>query len=367
MTALPPNAQRQLMRMRSLDPPIDLVDSIMAEVEATPQVRAWPDTQTIASFTLAAAAALLAIVVLLRFGIQNVGPAPTSVPLDELPSAGRLEARISVDVNDVPAAFGHGFLWLTSAATGELVRMDPANGSIASPVQVTEAGSAVPIAVTDTSVWVADSRDGTLVELDPASLEERRRIPVTATVSAMAAEGSDLWLLDANAGQLGRIDTVVGRIVFTVPIDAPSALLVHGGAIWVGDERGGLTRIVPVSGVAAGRVEVGVAAAKLVPDVDSIVIVGRASDPLVRVDIGSMQVAQRGIPAMAVAAEGGRIWAVLGSNHLVRLDAGTLQPVAASGLELDASGTMAIGSSSLWITGVDSAGDAYLLEVAPAP
>ncbi|HEX6014418.1 MAG TPA: hypothetical protein VFY87_22000, partial [Geminicoccaceae bacterium] len=96
-----------------MDPPIDLVDSIMAEVEATPQVRAWPDVRTIASFTLAAAAALLAIVVLLRFGAQNVGPAPTQVPLDELPSAWRLEARISVDANDVPAAFGHGFLWLT--------------------------------------------------------------------------------------------------------------------------------------------------------------------------------------------------------------------------------------------------------------
>lgn len=35
MTVLPPDAERQLIRMRSLEPPVDLVDSIMAEVEAT--------------------------------------------------------------------------------------------------------------------------------------------------------------------------------------------------------------------------------------------------------------------------------------------------------------------------------------------
>ena len=103
MTVLPPDAERQLIRMRSLEPPVDLVDSIMAEVEATPQIRAGPDLRAVSGFVLAAATVLLAMAVLLRLGAPNIGPAPTPVPLDQLPSAGTVEARISVDAGDVPA------------------------------------------------------------------------------------------------------------------------------------------------------------------------------------------------------------------------------------------------------------------------
>jgi streptogramin lyase len=364
MTALPPDAQRYLVRVRSLKPPIDLVDSIMAEVEATHQVRSDPDLRALADFILAAAAALLAVAVLVRFGVPNVGTSPTPVPLEQLPSVGRVQAQISVDVDDVPAAFGHGYLWLTNAARGELVRMDPANGSIASPLAVSEPGSAVPIALSDTAVWVVDRRDATLVEVDPATLEERDRFPAGGSVRAIAADGSALWLLDDEALELRRFDVAARNVGLTLPI-AGSALLVHGGTVWVGDNAGALVGIDPTSGVETARVDLGMAVTGLVADGDTILVAGSASDPVIRVDIGSDRVVGRGVSAMAVAAQDGRVWAVLDSGHLVRLDPATLQPVAASDIALVPAGTLAIGGGSLWTTGVDTAGDAYLVQVVP--
>ena len=367
MTALPPDAERQLIRMRSLEPPVDLVDSIMAEVEATPQIRVGPDFRAVPGLALAAAAVLLALAVLLRLGAPNVGPAPTPVPLDQLPSAGTVQARISIDPGDVPAAFGHGFLWLTNTATGELVRMDPVNGSIASPLAVTEAGSAVPIALTDSALWVSDRRDSTLVELDPASLQERRRVSVDAAISAIAADAANLWLLDEEAEEVLRVDASDGSTTPSIAIQGATSLLVHGGAVWVGNEAGGLVRIDPATEEETGRVDVGVAATDLVAERDSVLVVGGHGEPVVRVDIGSMQVAVRGSPVLAVAAENGRVWAVTASGHLVQLAPGTLQPIAAKALELDAAGTLASAGGSLWTTGLDQAGDAYLLQVTPAP
>lgn len=357
---LPADAARYLAAVRRLDQPIDLVDGIMAEVESTPQVRPGPDFRSPSVLMLAAAAALLAIAVLLRFGVPNVGPAPTPVPLNELPSAGQVQDRFSIDADDVPAAFGHGFIWLTNATTGELVRMNPDNGSISTPQVVTEPGAEMALAVTDTSVWVADRRDSSLVELDPTSLAERRRIPVSGSVSAIAVDGSTLWLLDREAGVVIGIDSADGSMTQTVPITG-SALLVDGGWVWIAGDDGTLYRIDPASGAETGRLEIGIVADRLVASGESIVAAA-AGEPLVRVGIGSMRLESRGVAALAVVSQDGAVWAVLASGHIVRLDPGSLQPVAATAVDEQTTATLAVGGGALWTTGLDAAGDAALLK-----
>ena len=364
MTVLPPDAERYLVRMRSLDPPIELVDSIMAEVEATPQLRPAPDLRTVSGFVLAAAAVLLAIAVLFRLGAQNVGPPPTPVPLDQLPSAGTVDAQISMEVGDVPAAFGHGFLWLTNANSGELVRLDPANGSIASPLQVTDAGLGVALALTRSSVWVADSRDGTLVEIDPATLDERRRVPVSASVAVMATDGVDIWLLDVEAGELRPFDPNDESLGQALEIQG-SALLAHAGAVWVGTVGGELVRIDPASSQETGRVDLGMTANQLVADGESILVVGGPREPIVRVDLGSMTISGRGTTAASLAAEDGLVWAMLLPGSIARLDPESLQPVAATDVALEPTAQLAVGGGSLWAPVVDPIGDAYLLQFLP--
>jgi outer membrane protein assembly factor BamB len=361
---LPADAARYLRTMRRLEQPVELVDSIMAEIEATPQVRPAPDVRAFAAFVAGAAAVLVALLVLLPLRWPNVGPASTPVPLDQLPSAGQIEARISIQPDDVPSVVAHGFVWLTNATTGELVRMDPANGSIASPLVVTEPGTELPIAPSESTLYVADRRDGALVELDPTSLDEVRRIPIGATVSAIAVDGAALWVLDRKAGEALRVDASDGSAEQTVPI-AGSALLVHAGSVWVSTERGELVRMDARSGAELGRVDTGTIADDLVANGDSILVVA-AGEPIVGVDIVSMRVASRGVSVLAAAAQDGRVWAVLPSNHVVRLDGASLQPVAARFIELEASRALAVGAGSLWTTGDDAAGDAYLLQIRPA-
>jgi streptogramin lyase len=366
MTALPPHAQRHLMRMRSLEPPIDLVDSIMAEVEATPQVRSGPALRTVFEVVLAAAVVLLAVAVPLRFGARDVGPAPTPPALDQLPSAGSVVARIPVEPADEPAAFGHGFLWLTNAVAGELIRMDPANGSIVTPLRVTRPRSAVPIALTESSVWVADARDGSLVELDPASRDEIQRTPVEGTVDALATDGADLWLLHAETGEIARLDASNGSTTWSVPIEGASSLLVHADAVWVGDALGNVVRIDPGSGDETGRVVVGTPVRRLVANGDGILVLGAPGEPLARVDGRSAEVVARGVPVVDAATIDGPIWALLGSGHLVRLDPATLHSTAAHVLEVTGANTLAAGGDWLWTTGLDEAANAQLLRLAPA-
>ena len=360
---LPADATRYLAAMRRVDQPIDLVDSIMAEVESTPQVRPSPDFRISSGLVLAAAAVLVALAVLLRFGAPTVGPAPTPVPLDELPAAGQVQARFSIEADDVPAAFGHGFVWLTNATTGELVRMNPDNGSIATPLTVTEPGTPVAIAVTDSSVWVADRRDSSLVELDPASLEERRRIPGTADVSAIASDGLVLWLLEREAGVVVSIDAADGSTVQTIQI-AGSALLVHGGSVWVAGDDGTLIRLDSTIGAETGRVEIGIVADRLVGSGDSILAVV-AGEPIARVGIGSMQVESRGLPVLAAALQNDQLWAVLPAGYVVRLEPDSLQPVAATAMDEEATATLTVGGGALWTTGLDGAGGAVLLKFEP--
>src|SRR5207253_908762 len=122
-----PEAVRYLDRMRSLEPPIDLVDRIMAEVEATPQLRpglvAVPPPMMVAATVAAAAAVLLAFALLVRLA-PNVGPAPSPSPGGaRLPTAGTVLHRFPTISTYRPAVVGHGFLWMEDAVRGNLIRV----------------------------------------------------------------------------------------------------------------------------------------------------------------------------------------------------------------------------------------------------
>jgi outer membrane protein assembly factor BamB len=236
--------------------------------------------------------------------------------------------------------------------------MNPANGSISTPLQFAEPGGDVTIALAASSVWVADSRDPALVELDPVSLDERRRVPLSATVSAISPDGTILWVLDSEAGELFRIDTAGQGTVQTLPI-AGSALLVHGGWVWVAGEDGTLVRLDPANGAERGRVEIGIEAEQLVGSVASILGVA-SGKPAVRIGIDSLRVESRGVTVLAAASQGDQVWALLPSGHLVRLSPDRLQPVAATAIELEATGGLALGGGWLWTTGSDASGTALL-------
>ena len=68
-------------------------------------------------------------------------------------------------------AVGAGYIWVTAADAGDVVRIDPATGTI-TPLHV--GGFPIAIAVAGGQVWFADRERGTVTRLDPRRLRPDR-------------------------------------------------------------------------------------------------------------------------------------------------------------------------------------------------
>jgi len=159
-------------------------------------------------------------------------------------------------------ASGDGYLWVTAADAGEVLRVDPATGAIR---RARVGRFPVGIAVTSGSVWVADRLDGNVVRLDPRALRPiGDPIQVGTKPSSLAVAGDSLFVTDEDAGTVERIDVHSGRgggapIRFAPPTEdsvAP-ALAPSGESVWVSSFASNtVTRITSPVSLAAPSSEV---------------------------------------------------------------------------------------------------------------
>lgn len=364
---LPPDVSQYISGMRRLDRPEELVDSIMAEVEATPQEVRRPPAITAAMVAAAVAASLLAVALLLRFGPPPIGPTQTPIPLADLPSAGAVLDRISTEVGDEPAASGLGYVWFSNAALGEVVRMDPATDAITTPIPLTapQPGGVLPLAAGVTSVWAFDNSRGELVEIDPGTQEELRRLPVAQQVVAIAVDGNAVWLADAGADQVVRIDPVSGEPNARLDLMRPEALLIDGDRVWVA-YGGRLARLDGSSGAVLDDMELAHGATRLVRAGDLVLALG--DDGVVRgVSPSGMRVRVIGPRILSLATADGRVWATTSSQYVVELDPQTLWAAASLAVDVDIHGGLLSAEGALWTVGTDATGDAFVVKVQPAP
>jgi hypothetical protein len=134
--------------------------------------------------------------------LLRVDPAtlePASAPL--LLSPGRTLALAS----------GAGYLWVTAADAGEVLRIDPVTNAIK---RVHVAGFPIGIVVTGGSVWFADHAHGMVVRLNPRSLRRvGEPIPVSTKPRWLAAAAGSLFVTDQNDGTVAQIDVQSGKEV----------------------------------------------------------------------------------------------------------------------------------------------------------
>jgi hypothetical protein len=108
-------------------------------------------------------------------------------------------------------AAGVGYLWVTAADAGEVLRIDPATDAIK---RVHVGGVPVGIVVTRGSVWFADRSGGNVVRLDPGTLRAiGDPIPVGTKPSWLAVAGDSLFVTDQDSGTIARVDVHAGRKV----------------------------------------------------------------------------------------------------------------------------------------------------------
>jgi YVTN family beta-propeller protein len=103
------------------------------------------------------------------------------------------------------------------------------------------------LAASDTAIWVHNAVAGTLVRIDPRTNKLVTTIPVGHGSGGVALGEGAVWVANPEEGTVSRIDPQTNRVVATVKI-APQrvvqAITVSPGAVWVSQyEQDALVRI----------------------------------------------------------------------------------------------------------------------------
>jgi streptogramin lyase len=144
-------------------------------------------------------------------------------------------------------AVGAGGLWVSSASTGNVRRIDLSTLRIDSPIPVGRGPAGVTVA--HGLVWVANSRGNTVSKVDPsihAVLGDP--IEVGGRPGGIDAGNSTVWVASAAEDAVTRIDLESGeRSGAPIQVGSePGAVAVGETAVWVADNgEGAITRIEP--------------------------------------------------------------------------------------------------------------------------
>jgi streptogramin lyase/predicted Ser/Thr protein kinase len=144
-------------------------------------------------------------------------------------------------------AIGAGGLWVSSASTGAVRRIDPGDAVAGAPIQVGRGPAGITVA--GGLVWVADSRAASVARVDPAiSARLGEPIPVGGRPGGIDAGTDTIWVANATENTVTRIniDTAeqTGDSISVGP--QPGAVVVGEEAVWIANNGNGtVTRIEP--------------------------------------------------------------------------------------------------------------------------
>jgi serine/threonine-protein kinase len=144
-------------------------------------------------------------------------------------------------------AVGAGGLWVSSATTGAIRRVDLGEAVAGPPIQVGRGPAGITVA--RGYVWVANSRSATVARVDP-SVNARLGEPIgiEGRPGGIDAGTDVVWVANASADSISRIGIesaeVEGDAIGVGP--GPGAVVVGEEAVWVANNGDGtVTRIEP--------------------------------------------------------------------------------------------------------------------------
>jgi streptogramin lyase len=142
---------------------------------------------------------------------------------------------------------GAGGVWVSSATTGTVRRIDPRTAAADTPIRVGRGPAGVTVG--GGYVWVANSRSETVTRVDP-SLRAilGAPIPFGSRPGGIDAGTDTVWVANSGDGTISRIDVESGEPAGS-PISVgpqPGAVAVGAEAVWVANNGDGtVTRIEP--------------------------------------------------------------------------------------------------------------------------
>jgi streptogramin lyase len=157
------------------------------------------------------------------------------------------KAGIPPHASPLRLAAGAGAVWVSSASTGTIVRIDRAMGAASAPIRVGRGPAGITVG--GGLVWVANSRSGSITRVDPATRSLfGEPIRVGARPGGIDAGTETVWVANSGEGSVSRIDVESGETVGD-PVSVgpqPGAVAVGAEAVWIANNGDGtVVRVQP--------------------------------------------------------------------------------------------------------------------------
>ena len=304
-----------------------------------------------------ALAALAALGVALLVG--RTGESPDSTPdagsrlLSLAAGSGDLRHAEALSATPAAIAAGDDAVWLAQANSHDVLRIDPANGTVVDRIRLP--GQPSGVALGRRAVWVASTLTGTLsrIDADTGTITQTIRLG-GADASAVAVGGAGLWVTDTTDHALLQIDEGTGAVIRTVTIDGrPSALTVAATSVWVADhDAGRVIEIDAASGETLATVDVGGGPVALALVRDAVWVANSLDATVSRIDPGSGRVVATiavGSGPSGVATAGDSVWVTNQyASTVTRIDARSNR-VAATVPARGQPMAIAAGADAVWV------------------
>lgn len=299
-------------------------------------------------------------------------PASTSVPapgtVARIDEAGRFDEPVPLASVPTGIAWGEGRLWVTDQR-GQVFWLDPETGENGSRGA---AGVPTGVAVGDGAVWVTngfgvgDGSDGGVSRIDPVgeSLEPAFGTP---TGSEAIAWGADrVWVTDTATGEVQVYDPVTLEVE-TVELPSgsgdpprPEQIVVgpRGDVVWVGDAAAGrLFRLDAATPSTIDTFTVTTPVTGLAVSEDGVWVSGGAADRITLLDaetgavLTSLDVAASGCNEPdEVAAGAGAVWVACSTSRtMLRIDPGTHAAAESLAMEGAPTALTTDADGSVWV------------------
>ena len=208
------------------------------EAPAQPASRTRRSTRWTAAVTSAAAVALAAAVaVAVAIAVGGGESTHTRLTADSvgLVRDGRLVDQSPVGLAPAAIAAARGEIWIATAGTNAVSRLDPKSLAVRQTIPVGNGPSG--IAIGGGAVWVTNGLDGTVSRIDPKANKVVQTIHVGSGPAAIAYGVGSVWVANRADQTVSRIDPRTGGVLDTLAAGTDAAAIAAGdGAVWVLDQ-----------------------------------------------------------------------------------------------------------------------------------
>ena len=156
-------------------------------------------------------------------------------------------------------------MWFPLEDTGQVARVDAASGEVEALIDVGDPAALAgmksdphSVAVGDAGIWVAQAAARSVGRIDPATNAISVSIPVDAVPYALVLDGTSLWVTSFEDDLVVHVDLSTREVVARIPVTKPTGIAAGLGGVWAVEHRGdSLVRIDPKTDDVVAQIRLG--------------------------------------------------------------------------------------------------------------